>query len=113
MDHTGGRRQHPCLRVRPGGAWLERAGLNDIDPKRGLKFESAAYAVEAAVQGEGVLLGRSALVSADVAAGRLVRPFELALKSRWKYYVVYPDGALRQGKVKAFRDWVFSEMAAG
>lgn len=91
--------------------WLERAGLDDIDTTRGLTFESAAYAVEAAVQGQGVLLGRSALVSADLAAGRLVRPFDLALKSRWKYYVVYPEGALRQLKVKAFRDWLFSEMA--
>lgn len=93
--------------------WLERAGLDDINPNNGVRFESAAYAVEAAVQGEGVLLGRSALVSAELAAGRLVRPFDLALKSRWKYYVVYPDGALRQRKVKAFRDWLFSEMAAG
>jgi LysR family glycine cleavage system transcriptional activator len=91
--------------------WLESAGLDDIDAGRGLTFESAAYAVEAAVQGQGVLLGRSALVSADLAAGRLVRPFDLALKSRWKYYVVYPDGALRHQKVKAFRDWLFSEMA--
>jgi len=91
--------------------WLERAGLNDIDPARGLTFESAAYAVEAAVQGQGVLLGRSALVSIDLAAGRLVRPFDLALKSRWKYYVVYPDGALHQQKIRAFRDWLFSEMA--
>jgi LysR family glycine cleavage system transcriptional activator len=93
--------------------WLEHAGLDDINPNRGVRFDSAAYAVEAAVQGEGVLLGRSALVSADLAAGRLVRPFDLALKSRWKYYVVYPDGALRQSKVKAFRDWLLSEMAAG
>jgi LysR family transcriptional regulator, glycine cleavage system transcriptional activator len=91
--------------------WLERAGLEDIDSGRGLSFESAAYAVEAAVQGQGVLLGRSALVSADLAAGRLVRPFDLALRSRWKYYVVYPDGALHHQKVKAFRDWLFSEMA--
>jgi LysR family glycine cleavage system transcriptional activator len=91
--------------------WLEQAGLCGIDPVRGVRFDSAAYAVEAAVQGEGVLLGRSALVSADLAAGRLVRPFDLALKSRWKYYVVYPEGALRQKKVKAFRDWLFAEFA--
>lgn len=89
--------------------WLERAGLTGIDTARGLTFESAAYAVEAAVQGQGVLLGRSALVSADIAAGRLIRPFDLALKSRWKYYVVYPD-ALHHRKVEAFRDWLFSEM---
>jgi LysR family glycine cleavage system transcriptional activator len=92
--------------------WLDRAGLDDIDPARGVTFESAAFAVEAAVQGQGVLLGRSALVSADLATGRLVRPFELALKSRWRYYVVYPEGALHHRKVEAFRNWLFSEMAA-
>lgn len=91
--------------------WLEQAGLDGIDSERGVKFDSAAFAVEAAVQGEGVLLGRSALVSADLAAGRLVRPFDLALKSRWKDYVVYPDGALRHRKIQVFRDWLFAEMA--
>lgn len=92
--------------------WLQAAGLYGIDHTSGVRFESAAYAVEAAVQGEGVLLGRSALVSADLAAGRLIRPFDLALKSRWSYYAVYPEGALRHKKIKAFRDWLFSEAAA-
>ncbi len=65
-----------------------------------MRFDSATYAVEAAVHGEGVLLGRSALVSADLAAGRLVCPFDLRLKSRSKYYVVYlatPCGRKRSG----------------
>lgn len=93
-------------------AWLEHASLDGIDPESGVTFEAAAYAVEAAVQGEGVLLGRSVLVSADLAAGRLLRPFDLALESRWKYYVVYPEGALRQKSVRAFRDWIFDEMAS-
>lgn len=92
--------------------WLQAAGLYGIDHTSGVRFETAAYAVEAAVQGEGVLLGRSALVSADLAVRRLVRPFDLALKSRWSYYVVYPEGALRHRKVRAFRDWLFSETAA-
>lgn len=92
--------------------WLRRAGLDDINPDSGVKFDSANYAVEAAMHGEGVLLGRSALVSAELATGRLVKPFDLALESAWKYYVVYPEGALRQKKVRTFRDWLFEEMAA-
>jgi LysR family glycine cleavage system transcriptional activator len=32
------------------------------------------------MQGEGVVLGRTMLVSADLAAGRLERPFDHALK---------------------------------
>lgn len=91
--------------------WLQAAGLYGIDYTSGVSFESAAYAVEAAVQGEGVLLGRSALVASDLASGRLIRPFDLALKSRWSYYVVYPEGALRHKPVRAFRDWLFSEVA--
>jgi LysR family glycine cleavage system transcriptional activator len=93
--------------------WLEHAGVSGVNPEGGLRFDSAVYAIEAAVQGEGVLLGRSALVSADLAAGRLVRPFDLSLLSRWKYYVVYPERALRQRKVKVFRDWLLAEMARG
>ena len=111
-DLTFHRLIHDNFRI-DWAVWLEHAGLDDIDPKGGVRFDFAAYAIEAAVQGEGVLLGRSALVSADLASGRLVRPFDLALRSRWKYYIVYPEGALRQKKVKTFRDWLLNEMAAG
>ena len=91
--------------------WLERAGVTGINPNSGGRFDSATYATEAAVHGEGVLLGRSTLVSADLAAGRLVRPFGLELKASSNYYVVYLEGALRQRKVRAFRDWLIKESA--
>ena len=93
-------------------AWLQHVGLDNVDSGGGVKFDSATYAVEAAVHGEGVLLGRSALVSADMAAGRLVCPFDIRMKSRSKYYVVYLASALRQKKIRLFRDWLFDEMKA-
>jgi LysR family glycine cleavage system transcriptional activator len=92
--------------------WLERAGVTDINPESGVRFDSATYATDAAVHGEGVLLGRSTLVSADLAAGRLVRPFGLELKASSRYYVVYLASALRQRKVRTFRDWLLAESAA-
>lgn len=92
--------------------WLSSAGVEGVDPHSGLTFDSYTFAVEAAVQGEGVVLGRTMLVSADLAAGRLIRPFKHALKAFSSFYVVYPPDAIRQRKVKAFRDWLFSEIAA-
>lgn len=89
--------------------WLERAGISDINPNSGVRFDSATYATEAAVHGEGVLLGRSTLVSADLASGRLVRPFGQEIKASSSYYVVYLATALRQRKVRAFRDWLLAE----
>jgi LysR family transcriptional regulator, glycine cleavage system transcriptional activator len=91
--------------------WLASAGVEDVDPDGGLTFDSYTFAIEAAVQGDGVALGRTMLVEGDLAAGRLIRPFEQALKAYSSFYVVYPPDAIRQRKVKAFRDWLFSEIS--
>ncbi len=92
--------------------WLASAGVKGVNARKGLTFDSYTFAVEAAVQGEGVVLGRSMLVAADLAAGRLIQPFKHALKAHSSFYVVYPPDAIRQRKVKAFRDWLFAEVAA-
>ncbi|MCT7374339.1 transcriptional regulator GcvA [Chelativorans salis] len=92
--------------------WLQRAGVTDVNPSKGVSFESGSHASEAAVHGEGVLLGRSALISDDLASGKLVRPFHHKMLATSKYYIVYLPGALRQRKVRAFRDWLVEEMAA-
>ena len=90
--------------------WLHSAGIDDLDPHRGPTFLSSDHAIQAAVQGEGVVLGRSALVADDLAAGRLVRPFEFSLPAGFAYYVVYPPRALQRPNVKAFRDWLMAEI---
>jgi LysR family glycine cleavage system transcriptional activator len=89
--------------------WLRSAGVSGVDPYRGPRFQSSEHAVQAAVQGEGVTLGRSALVSDDLGAGRLIKPFTLSLPTDLAYYVVYPKPALERQKVHAFRDWLFEE----
>jgi LysR family glycine cleavage system transcriptional activator len=89
--------------------WLRSAGVEGVDAHRGPRFESSVHAVQAAVQGEGVVLGRSALVADDLRNGRLVRLFALSLPSDLAYYVVYPAQAIVRPKVRAFRDWLFEE----
>jgi len=89
--------------------WLRGAGIDTVDPQRGPTFLSSDHAIQAAVRGEGVVLGRSALVADDLAAGRLVRPFAPSLPAGFAYYVVYPARAMRRPSVKAFRDWLLAE----
>lgn len=93
-------------------AWFTVAGVKGGNPRRGLTFDSYTFAVDAAVKGEGVALGRSTLVADDLAAGRLVRPFMQALKGVSSFYLVYPPEAIRQRKVRLFREWIRAEMAA-
>lgn len=90
--------------------WLKTAGVEGVDPHRGPRFASSDHAVQAAIQGEGVVLGRSALVADDLKAGRLVKPFSVSLPADLAYYVAYPAQTAQRPKVRAFRDWLFEEI---
>jgi LysR family transcriptional regulator, glycine cleavage system transcriptional activator len=91
--------------------WLVAAGVKGIDPNRGLHFTNSSMLLQAAVEGQGVALGRSALASGYLAAGQLVKPFELKLPVDAAYYVVYPAAYAQRPKVMAFRDWLMEEVA--
>jgi LysR family glycine cleavage system transcriptional activator len=65
--------------------------------------------LQAAADGQGVAMGRSALAAGYLAEGRLVRPFELKLHSDAAYYVIYPQAYAQRPKVKAFRDFLMAE----
>lgn len=90
------------------GSWLKAAGV-EMQVKRGLEFNHSEMVLQAAADGLGVALGRSALVADDLAAGRLVKPFDLALPADGAYWIVYADGDAERPRVQAFRDWVFEE----
>lgn len=88
--------------------WLTAAGVRGVDASRGPVFDQLLTALQAAIDGVGVALGQTQLVERDIAAGRLVRPFELSLPIEAAYYFVCPPAALKRRKVKAFHDWMLS-----
>ena len=92
--------------------WLRAADATEVDPSHGLRFDTAGEAQNAAIEGVGVALGRTTLVSDDIEAGRLVGLFDLVLPSDFAYWIVYTDSSIKRPKVKAFRDWLKSEGAA-
>ncbi len=93
--------------------WLAAAGADDVDPSAGPVFDDHNVVLHAAMDGQGVALGEASFVAQDVAAGRLARPFELAIEIDASYYIVCPQGALNRPKVRAFRDWLLNEARAG
>ena len=91
--------------------WMQAAGIRDFDDKRGLHFGQTALTVQAAIDGHGVALGDSNLVADDLAAGRLVKPFELSLRSppQLAYYVVSQRDTSQNPLINAFHDWCLKE----
>jgi len=90
--------------------WLRVAGVEDeVDWHWGLRFNQAEYALQAAIDGLGVVIGRTSLARADLAAERLVQPFALTLPTDYGYYMVAPEETADRPKVVAFRNWIVGE----
>ena len=92
--------------------WLDAAGVSGVDPSRGPGFSDSSMLLQAAVDGQGVALGRSALAALDLEAGRLVQPFGPSIPSNLSYFIVTPRGAGERPKVRLFHDWLLEEAAA-
>jgi len=98
---------HPTRDHRDWKMWLDHVSASsDINADLGPSFDTLDLATNAALQGFGVAISDLALIEEDVAAQRLVRPFDAVLTTGARYYFVYPDSVAHQQKVNLFRDWI-------
>ena len=91
--------------------WLRVMGIDGVDPRPGPRFTQPDYAMQAAIEGTGVVLGWRTLAQADLDAGRLVTPFDLSMPTDVAFYLVYPETARERTKLVAFREWLLRETA--
>ncbi|MBP0588812.1 transcriptional regulator GcvA [Paraburkholderia sp. LEh10] len=92
--------------------WFDAAGLTDLpEPKRGVLYQDSSNLLQAAIDGQGVALTRRSLAMHEIAAGRLIRLFDIDGPSPWQYFFICAPQMLQTARVKAFRDWVFDEVA--
>ena len=68
-------------------------------------------AIDAAVDGQGVVLARTALAAWDLIGRRLVRPFDIAMPASYAYWIVCPKATAKLPKIVAFSDWLLAEAA--
>jgi LysR family glycine cleavage system transcriptional activator len=100
----------PGEAVRPSWEeWLRAAGANEVHAPHGLRFGNSTLALEAALDGQGVVLAPEPLVAAEVAAGRLVIPFNVRVPSRFFYYLATPEAVANRRAVATFREWLLVE----
>ena len=86
--------------------------MRDADLSHGLRFNTADHALDATVEGAGVLLAGDVLAFDDLRTGRLVMPFDLTLPSGRCYCFVCPKKRRESANVRAFRAWLRQEAAA-
>lgn len=88
--------------------WLEHAALRDVEPRGTIYFQDFSHILAAARANLGVCLGDAITTGADLAAGKLVRPFEQSVEDLGAYFLISP--LLASPAARAFADWLEAEM---
>jgi LysR family glycine cleavage system transcriptional activator len=90
--------------------WLKRAGATQVNAYRGTRFSLAELALQAAIDGAGVVMARTVLAESDLAAGRLVMPFKIVLPLDVSYFLVMAKGNTKRREIQCFRDWLYDQL---
>ena len=89
--------------------WLKAADVKNVNASRGPHFSHPDHAMQAAMDGAGVVLGWRTLAGTDLATDRLVIPFDVTLPMELAFFFVCPQVSAERPKIVAFRDWLLEE----
>ncbi len=91
-------------------AWFAAAGCDSPAPL-GPRLGDDTAILQAALDSQGVALGRSLLVAEDLAAGRLVAPFDSRLRASYAYWFVYPATVSPGAALRRVESWLAEQFA--
>jgi len=80
--------------------------------REGTRFPDTNMAIQAAFEGQGVALARSAHIWDDLETGRLVRLFDVHCPSDVSVYFICRTEQTKRPGLVAFRDWLIREAQA-
>jgi len=90
-------------------SWARSAGSSQPMNNRGPKFSHSHMALQAAVNGDGIVLGRSVLAAGHLDSGQLVRPLNISVPAEHSYYLLCQEGMVGDPRVRAFTAWMLEE----
>lgn len=93
-------------------AWLRLAGLPGLVFRDETVVTDSNVVVQAVLDGQAVALGIFPFMEAEVAAGRLIRPFDLDLSPERSFHLLIGPRARETPEVRAVCDWITSEAQA-
>jgi DNA-binding transcriptional LysR family regulator len=93
-------------------SWLASNGAGGIAGAGSLRFSRYEQLIQAAIDGQGIALGRIPMLAEHLRDGRLVAPFPKRYDSARGYYAIRAPAAAARADVDAFVDWLAAEARA-
>lgn len=90
--------------------WTTAIGFSKLDINKGTRFSNADHAIETAIDGAGIVMGRLGFSSRDIQAGRLIAPFKQMIPANKAFHFVCPPSAMEKPKILNFLGWLRDEV---
>jgi DNA-binding transcriptional LysR family regulator len=92
------------------GTWLSALGIGELKSAGALHFTQYEQMIQAAIDGQGVALGRQPLVNDLIQAGKLVAPFSGSVVASRAYFLIESPTARGKPQVRQFAAWLLDEV---
>lgn len=89
--------------------WFVAMRVPDLEPAGEVRFSHYDQMIRAAIDGEGVALGRTPLLRRILRSRELVAPFDSRSASGRQYFVAVTPAAAKRPEARRFADWLIEE----
>jgi len=89
--------------------WFAAVSVQAPPLRPAADFDQVAMLVQAVIAGLGVAVVQRCLIEDDLAAGRVVVPFERPVLNQRGYFLCYPRGRREHRPLVIFRDWLLGQ----
>jgi LysR family glycine cleavage system transcriptional activator len=91
--------------------WLALSKVENPEPEKGIFFSDMNLIFSAAIAGQGIAMGDELTGSGALSEGRLVRPFDIAIKSPRSYFLVTEHTKETHPVLGPFRNWLRAKLS--
>ncbi len=119
LDGVASLRKHPLLwdstlsRFKDAchwSTWFQQQECNETEPLRELRFGNGLLALEAALSGQGIILGSKELLQAELSSKKLEVAIDRPIHCTQAYYVVSAGLNNERPIPRLFREWLLDEI---
>ena len=93
--------------------WLEAAGVPSAAPKLSSGFDQVSILIQAVRADMGIAVLQRCLLHDELAAGRVVAPFDLPIRLQRGYFLCAPRERRDHPALRCFREWLMETAARG
>lgn len=92
--------------------WFAAAGVADpgLQGRPRSRLGAQSFEASAAIASQGVAILTPEFYADDLAAGRLLQPFDILCNDGTDYWLVYPESRRNVPRIRAFRNWILGEL---